>query len=153
MSSFTVPEASPRTILPVTVVVSSVAFLAAAVTIGFPLRSAAAGVVLVTLLALFRPVYVGWHGLLAGLILVILFIPIRRYSLPGNLPFELEPYRLLVIVLLVALGRVAARRPPHDVPPYGFRGAAHPDLRLDRRLARREPEPCYRARRRRCRRT
>ena len=28
--------------------------------------------------------------------LVILFIPIQRYVLPGSLPFELEPYRLLV---------------------------------------------------------
>ena len=110
---------------------------------GFSLRSAAAGVVVfVTLLAWVRPVYVGWHGLLAGLILVILFVPIRRYTLPGNLPFELEPYRLLVIVLLVALGRIAPRRSARTtLPPHRLRGAADPDLRLDRRLARRQPEP------------
>ena len=49
----------------------------------------------------------GVHRLAAParrLILVILFIPIRRYSLPGNLPFELEPYRLLVMLLLVGWG-------------------------------------------------
>ena len=101
MSSFSLPEASSRTILPATVVIASIAVLAVSVTAGFSLRIAAGAVVLVTLVAWVRPVYIGWHRLLAGLILVILFIPIRRYTLPGNLPFQLEPYRLLVVVLLV----------------------------------------------------
>ncbi len=42
-----------------------------------------------------------WPALLAGLVSVILFIPIKRYSLPGNLPFALEPYRIYVAVLAV----------------------------------------------------
>lgn len=46
-----------------------------------------------------RPV-VPWRGLLTGLLLIIMFIPIRRYVLPGNLPFQLEPYRLYVILLV-----------------------------------------------------
>src|SRR4051794_10304114 len=37
-----------------------------------------------------------WRRLLSLTILVILFIPIKRYGLPGNLPFDLEPYRLVV---------------------------------------------------------
>ena len=37
--------------------------------------------------------YIGWPRLIAALILIILFIPIRRYTLPANLPFQLEPYR------------------------------------------------------------
>src|SRR3954467_1323757 len=37
-----------------------------------------------------------WRNLVAGLLLVILFIPIKRYSLPGSLPFQLEPYRIVV---------------------------------------------------------
>jgi hypothetical protein len=41
-----------------------------------------------------------WHSLLAGLIVVILFIPIKRYGLPGNLPFDLEPYRLMVLLIV-----------------------------------------------------
>jgi polysaccharide biosynthesis protein PslJ len=41
-----------------------------------------------------------WPALLAGLVIVILFIPIKRYTLPGHLPFELEPYRLLVAVIV-----------------------------------------------------
>jgi O-antigen ligase len=43
-----------------------------------------------------------WRSLLTTLLAVILFIPIRRYSVPGNLPFQLEPYRL--IVLFIAAG-------------------------------------------------
>jgi len=38
-----------------------------------------------------------WEALLSALLLVILFIPIRRYTLPGGLPFQLEPYRLLTV--------------------------------------------------------
>jgi len=41
-----------------------------------------------------------WRTLLGALILVILFIPIRRYVLPGGLPFQLEPYRLLVAIFI-----------------------------------------------------
>ena len=33
------------------------------------------------------------------LILIILFIPIRRYALAINLPFQLEPYRAFVMIL------------------------------------------------------
>jgi O-antigen ligase len=43
-----------------------------------------------------------WRSLLMTLLGVILFIPIRRYSVPGNLPFQLEPYRL--VVLFIAAG-------------------------------------------------
>lgn len=58
-----------------------------------------AAIVLVTY---FREQALRWRSLLGLLLLVILFIPIRRYVLPGNLPFQLEPYRIL-IALLVAL--------------------------------------------------
>ena len=52
-----------------------------------------------------------WPALLAGLVLVILFIPIKRYSLPGNLPFELEPYRLYVaLVATLWLARCSSTR-------------------------------------------
>ena len=43
-----------------------------------------------------RSLRVSWVGLICVLVAVVMFIPIRRYALPGNLPFELEPYRLLV---------------------------------------------------------
>ena len=57
--------------------------------------------VVATVLALTRPAVLGWSRLVAGLILIILFIPIRRYTLPGSLPFQLEPYRLFVAVLVL----------------------------------------------------
>jgi polysaccharide biosynthesis protein PslJ len=43
---------------------------------------------------------VPWRFLLCAFVLVIAFIPIRRYTFPTGLPFELEPYRVLVAVLL-----------------------------------------------------
>jgi polysaccharide biosynthesis protein PslJ len=43
-----------------------------------------------------------WRVLVAGIVLVILLVPIRRYSLPGALPIDLEPYRLVVLVVLIA---------------------------------------------------
>ena len=49
-----------------------------------------------------RSLRVEWHWLLAAWTLVLLFIPPRRYQLPVGLPFELDPNRLLTM-LLVAL--------------------------------------------------
>jgi hypothetical protein len=43
-----------------------------------------------------------WQALAASTMLVILFVPIRRYLLPGSLPFNLEPYRVLVALVLLA---------------------------------------------------
>jgi hypothetical protein len=51
--------------------------------------------------AVSAPILLRWRGPIAALIIVILFIPIRRYTLPARLPFELEPYRLLVIALVL----------------------------------------------------
>ncbi len=44
-----------------------------------------------------------WSTAIAGLVLVIWLIPIKRYTLPVNLPFHLEVYRLYIILLLLAL--------------------------------------------------
>jgi hypothetical protein len=37
--------------------------------------------------------------LIGALIFIIMFIPIKRYGLPGGLPFDLEPYRMYVAIL------------------------------------------------------
>jgi O-antigen ligase len=42
-----------------------------------------------------------WDSLIALLLLIIFFIPIGRYSFPSSLPFELEPYRVFVMGLVV----------------------------------------------------
>src|SRR5829696_282190 len=46
-----------------------------------------------------RP-YLPWSRVLVALVLVILFIPLRRYRLPGDAGFTLEPYRLLVTLIV-----------------------------------------------------
>jgi O-antigen ligase len=93
------------------------------------------GVVLAGLLATmavvaYRP-FLPWRVALLALVVVILFIPIRRYTLPGSLPFQLEPYRLLVIVIvgawflsLLADPRVRLRASGIDVPLLLVAGAA-----------------------------
>lgn len=44
-----------------------------------------------------------WSTGLFLLAAVIMFIPIRRFALPVPLPFALEPYRMMIAALLVAL--------------------------------------------------
>jgi hypothetical protein len=76
--------------------------LAASVVSGGGATRVAVGlVVLVTLATFVRSAVVGWPRLIAALILIILFVPIRRYSLPGSLPFQLEPYRVFVALLII----------------------------------------------------
>jgi O-antigen ligase len=72
-----------------------------------------------------------WRHLLAVLILVILLVPIRRYSLPANLPFQLELYRVLVAGLVLGwIGsllvdrRVRLRRTGFEGPLAVIVGAA-----------------------------
>lgn len=43
-----------------------------------------------------------WRSLVMITVLVILFIPIGRYALPSSLPFQLEPYRIVVAFLALA---------------------------------------------------
>ncbi len=42
-----------------------------------------------------------WRNVFALLLVVILFIPIRHYTLSGSVGFQLEPYRLVVLVILL----------------------------------------------------
>src|SRR5437868_7162904 len=64
-----------------------------------------------------------WRSLIALILIVILFIPMKRYSLPASLPINLEPYRLLVFFVAVGWAtsllidpRVRFRRTPVDLP-------------------------------------
>jgi O-Antigen ligase len=45
---------------------------------------------------------VQWHSLITITVLVIFFIPIRRFTLAGGFGFELEPYRVVVGLVLLA---------------------------------------------------
>lgn len=69
------------------------------------------GVLLVTAgLFVFRRVAFDWTTMLFVLTAVILFVPIRRYALPIPVGFALEPYRVVIAVLLVALAIRMVRR-------------------------------------------
>ena len=54
---------------------------------------------LLALLTIARHVVVPWSTAIVMLLVIVLFIPIRRYALAINLPFELEPYRGYVLAL------------------------------------------------------
>jgi hypothetical protein len=105
------------------VVVSSIAVLAVAALGGYSTAFIAPAVTLTALMAITSRRLISWQSLLAVVIVVILVIPIRRYRLPGNLPFELEPYRLVVALIvagwLVSLlidPRVRLRRTGFEAP-------------------------------------
>jgi len=84
------------------VVLASLAILGFSVVAGLPLVEVSFVVIAVVVSAVAYRTLLAWQSFLVLLILVILFIPIRRYTLPGDLPFELEPYRLLVALVLAA---------------------------------------------------
>lgn len=56
--------------------------------------------------AMAHRILLSWTSLTILLVGVILFIPIRRYTVPVDLPFELEPYRILIT--FVAAGWLAS---------------------------------------------
>ena len=42
-----------------------------------------------------RPL-LAWPTLLGLIVLVIILVPVKRYTIGGGFPFHLEPYRLLI---------------------------------------------------------
>jgi O-antigen ligase len=104
--SLTAPPIEARSVVPAGLVIGSLGLLAATVVSGVSARAGVGFVVFVALAALTRTSYLRWPRLIAALILVILLIPIRRYALPANLPFQLELYR--VVVALLILGWIAS---------------------------------------------
>ena len=80
---------------------TALAATAASVASGHYMRGVPVVGALVVLLAVFHARLLSWRSLISMTILVILFIPIRRYSLPASLPFNLEPYRIVVALVIV----------------------------------------------------
>jgi O-antigen ligase len=104
--SVAAPPAGSRSPAWAAAVVVALALLATGVISGVSTLGTLAFLVVVTVAAIARPTYIGWRQLMSVLILIILFIPIRRYALPAALPFQLEPYR--IVVALVILGWFAS---------------------------------------------
>lgn len=44
-----------------------------------------------------------WPTMLIAVAAIIMFVPVRRYAFPVPLPFALEPYRVIIATLLVAI--------------------------------------------------
>jgi O-antigen ligase len=87
-------------VLAAAVVIGALAVQILTVFLGFPLLEVTIVIALAIGAALGSKWALQWKTLLALTFLVILLIPIRRYRLPGDLPFELEPYRLIVAFVI-----------------------------------------------------
>ena len=105
------------------VVLGAVALLAASAVSGHGIKLVAPMVIGVVTLAAGHQRLLQWRSLVSLILVVVLFVPIGRYALPGNLPFNLELYRLVValvvVVWLVSLlidPRVRLRRTYFDAP-------------------------------------
>lgn len=88
------------------VVGGSLALLATSVGLGLGARIVAPAVLVLAFLAVTHRTLLAWKNLVTLMLLVILFIPMRRYALPGGLPFQLDPFRL--VVAFVLLGWIAS---------------------------------------------
>jgi hypothetical protein len=64
-----------------------------------------------------------WHVMVSSIILIVLLVPIGRYGLPITLPFQLEPYRALVMVVAIAwCASMLAEPKAVRLYPSGLRG-------------------------------
>ncbi len=96
---------------------------------------AAAGAVVASLVAFHRTLF-SWRSLLAMLLVVILFIPIRRYTLGGAGAFPARTVSPRRRVHHRRLACIAPRRPSSAHPQQRFRVAARLDRVLDTRIDR-----------------
>ena len=99
------------------------ALIGASVLLGIGVETIAAVVALGTVLAAWHQSVLRWPALVALLISIMLFVPIGRYSIPVNLPFELELYRVVVAAVLAVWAgallvdpSVRLRRSPFEFP-------------------------------------
>jgi O-antigen ligase len=112
-------------------VFGALALLTVTVMTGSATANAAPLIALAVVIVVAYRTLLAWPALLVALVAVILFIPIKRYELPGNLPFALEPYRVYVAVLAIMwLGallvdrRVRFRASGLEAPIFLFVAAA-----------------------------
>jgi hypothetical protein len=124
-------EADRGPIVSLSITLGALTVLTLTTLMGLPSVEVAALVTATIVGALAYRALLQWHALIALMILVILFIPIKRYRMPGDLPFELEPYR--VVVALVAAAwissllidpRVRMRASGFEIPLLMFAAAA-----------------------------
>ena len=93
-------EAQGAPIAATTAILGALLALSLTIINGKPATVVALVLVLTAIVASARSVLLRWRTLFLLLLFTVLFIPIGRYRLPGSLPFQLEPYRLLVAFIL-----------------------------------------------------
>jgi hypothetical protein len=80
-----------------------------------------AGVFVVPLvLVAFQRTLLSWQTMLGAILVVILFIPIRRYTIASGGPIELEPYRILIALVLGCWFLALAADPEVRWRPTGY---------------------------------
>lgn len=85
---------------------ATVAALSAAVATGKGVQPVVGLTALTVAVVVWHRRLLAWRALLITAIVVIFLIPIRRYAFAGGLPFQLEPYR--VVIAVVALLWISA---------------------------------------------
>jgi polysaccharide biosynthesis protein PslJ len=110
----TIHQAPLRREWPVALAVIGVVALAVAIPLGPRAIGLGLGAMVILLLVAFfesSKSLFSWPNAVGFLLLVVWFVPIKGYALPVELPFNLEHYRVAIILLLFALlVSVAARR-------------------------------------------
>src|ERR687887_61775 len=89
-------------VVPTSVALAGLALLSGAVVSGIAVAPVALLLAIAVMLVIGYPYsqVLQWRMLLAAIIGIILFVPIRRYMLPGHLPFNFELYRIVVALVL-----------------------------------------------------
>ena len=82
-------------------VAGALALLSVGVLSGHGVKVLAPVMAIVSIAAASERAVIGWHRLIASIVLVVMFVPISRYKLPGSLPFDLELYRVVVAICLL----------------------------------------------------
>lgn len=81
---------------------------------------AAAALGTVAAIVLLRRFIFTWTAMIIGLAAVIMLVPARRYAIPIPLPFQLEPYRLVLGIVIVALVVSLVLKPEVRWRPVAF---------------------------------
>ena len=85
-----------------------------------PPLTAAALLITGALIVLLRRIVLTWNAMIIGLAAVIMFVPARRYAIPSPLPFQLEPYRLGIAIVVVTLVVALLLKPEVRWRPIAF---------------------------------
>ncbi|KRE25932.1 O-antigen ligase [Agromyces sp. Soil535] len=112
------PPASQRRRVIVASAVLAAVSLAAVVLL--PPLAASGAMLLLALLVILRRFVFTWTAMIIGLAAVIMFVPARRYAIPIPLPFQLEPYRLVLAIVIVALVVALILKPDVRWRPVAF---------------------------------